>query len=98
MDIPRIPIDGLDAIATRLDRYAEHLAAQATLARAGTSEAWRGPAADRHREVVAGHASDLEDLAERLDGAAASIRHLSSTARARVGGLGRVDVAVGILP
>lgn len=98
MDLPTIPVDGLDAIAARLDRCAERIAAQARLARSGTSEAWRGPAADRHREIVTGHVSDLEDLTDRLRDAAASVRRLGSTARARVVERAKVGGTAGILP
>ncbi len=96
MDIPPIPVDGLDAIAARLERCAEHVDRQAVAARSGVSEAWRGPAADRHGDIVCGHLSDLEGLADRLRGAASSVRHLSSTARRRVVDLGRIDVTAGI--
>lgn len=92
MDIPTPQLDGLEATATRLDRCAERIEAQAGVARSGVSEAWQGPAADRHREVVAGHVSDLEHLADRLRGAAVSVRHLGSTARARIADLGQVDI------
>lgn len=98
MDLPDLPVDGLDAIATRLDRCAERMAVQALAVRAGTSETWRGGAADRHRELVAGHAADLDELADRLRGAAATVRDLRATARARVVALGRLDGTVGMLP
>lgn len=96
MDMPTIPVDGLEAIATRLDRCAEHIATQAGLAGSATSELWRGPSAERHREVVARHARDLDDLARALREASALVRHLSATARARLVALGEVDLTVGI--
>lgn len=98
MDIPTISIDGLDVVATRLDRCAEHIAVQSVLTRSGTSEAWRGGAADRHRELVAGHTADLDELARRLREAATAVRHLSSTARSRAIELGQVDRTAGLLP
>ena len=98
MDLPYLPVDGLDAIAARLDRCAERVSVQAVAIRAGTSETWQGGAADRHRELVAGHAADLDDLADRLRDAASAVRHLRSTARARLVDLGRVDRTVGVLP
>lgn len=96
MDMPTIPVDGLEAIATRLDRCAESMATQADRIRSATSELWRGPAAERHRELVVGHARDLDELAGALREASARVRHLSATARARVIALGEVDLTVGI--
>lgn len=98
MDLSDLPVDGLDAIATRLDRCAEHVVAQAAVVRAGTSETWRGGAAARHRQLVAGHAADLDDLADRVDRAADAVRYLRATARARLVTLGEADRTVGIVP
>lgn len=98
MDLPTIPVDGLDAIARRLDRCAERVADHALAVRAGASETWRGPGADRHRELVDGHAADLRDLADRLHDAATSVRHLRATARDRVAELGQADRTIGMLP
>ncbi|MGO1165335.1 MAG: hypothetical protein ACTMHL_01830 [Janibacter sp.] len=94
MDIPTISIDGLDAVATRLDRCAEHIVVQSALIHAGTSEAWRGGAADRHRELVARHAADLTELARRLREAATAVRHLGSIARQRAVALGHRTVGL----
>lgn len=98
MDIPTIPIEALGTIATRLDRCAERIAVQARMVRSGTSEAWQGDAADRHRELVAGHTADLEELVRRLHEAATRVRQLGSTARQRVVDLSRVDRTIGLLP
>ncbi|WP_435202409.1 hypothetical protein [Janibacter sp. GS2] len=98
MDVPTIPIDALGTTAARLDRCAERIAVQARTIRCATSEAWQGDAADRHRELVAGHTADLEELARRLHEAATRVRQLDSTARQRVVDLGRVDRRIGLLP
>lgn len=90
-----IPVDGLDVIATHLDRCAERVETQAAIARTGRSEAWRGPAAARHGEIVDAHVSDLEALGDDLRAAAVSVRHLGATARRRIVDLGRIDVTAG---
>ncbi|HIZ99355.1 MAG TPA: hypothetical protein H9805_12365 [Candidatus Janibacter merdipullorum] len=96
MDMPTLSVDGLEAIATRLDRCAEHVATQADRTRSATSDRWRGPAAERHQELVTGHARDLDELARALREAARRVCHLGATARARVTALGEVDLTVGI--
>ena len=106
MDMPTLSVDGLEAIATRLDRCAEHVATQADRTRSATSDRWRGPAAERHQELVGGlsgaqevrdgHARDLDELARALREAARRVCHLGATARARVTALGEVDLTVGI--
>lgn len=93
-----ISIERLDVVAARLDHCAERIAVQSVLIRAGTSEAWRGGASDRHRELVASHAADLEELARRLREAATAVRHLGSTTRHRAVALCQADRAVGLLP
>lgn len=98
MDIPLPDLDDLDAIATRLDRCAEHIAVRAAVTRSATSETWRGRAADLHHERLAEHATDLDDLARRLGGAATAVRHLGATARGRLAALGEVDLTAGPLP
>ena len=98
MDIPRPGLDDLDAIATRLDRCAEHIAAQAAVTRSATTATWRGRAADLHHERLTEHATDLDDLARRLGGAATAVRHLGSTARDRLATLGTVDPTAGLVP
>lgn len=98
MDIPRPDLDDLDAIATRLDRCAERIAARAAVTRSAPSETWRGGAADLHHERLTEHAADLDDLAGRIGGAATLVRHLGSTARDRLATLGEVDLTVGLVP
>lgn len=98
MDIPRPDLDDLDAIATRLDRCAERIAAQAAVTRTATSETWHGGAAALHHDRLTEHAADLDDLARSLRGAAMAVRHLGSTARDRLATLGEVDLTVGLVP
>lgn len=84
MDIPPLPIDDLEALALRLERLAEGIDELAARTPHGTSPSWRGEAADRHRELVAGQAADLTVLAAAVRDAAATVRVLAVTAREHV--------------
>lgn len=84
MDIPPLQIDDLEALALRLERAAEGIDELAARTRHGTSRSWRGEAAERHRELVAGHGDDLAVLAAAVRDAAAAVRVLAVTAREHV--------------
>lgn len=89
MDIATLPIvtvaiADLEDIALRLERHAEAIDEIAARIPRGTSPSWRGEAADRHRELVMGHAGDLTSLATAMRRAATAVRVLSATAQERV--------------
>lgn len=83
MDIPPFLVD-LEALALRLERLADGVDGLVARMPHGTSHSWRGVAADRHRELIAGHAGDLAALVTALREAAVAVRALAATARERV--------------
>ncbi|WEV77866.1 hypothetical protein O9K63_14920 [Janibacter cremeus] len=80
MDIPPLLLEDLEVPALRLERLADGVDGLVARTAHGTSHSWRGPAADRHRELVAAHAADLTALGAALRDAAAAVRTLAAVA------------------
>lgn len=87
MDVATLPISHLEVLAARLERCADDVDGLAARTRHGTSPSWRGEAADRYEEVVAGHEADLTTLGGDLRDAATDVRMLAVTARERLAAL-----------
>lgn len=96
MDIPPLLLEDLDALALRLEGLADDVDGLVARTAHGTSRSWRGPAADRHRELVAARAADLTALGAALRGAAAAVRVVAAAASEHFAALG--DPATARIP
>jgi uncharacterized protein YukE len=87
--------DELDRIATQIEQRAEQVRGRAgELDSRAEAMQWKSVAADRCRETVHGDRAHLDDVAHRMDEAAALLRQHAQQVRELIALIGRIEDAV----
>jgi hypothetical protein len=87
--------DELDRIAAQIEQRADRVRTRAgDMDNQATAMRWKSVAADRCRETVSGDRRDLEDVARRLDEAAALLRGHAQQVREMIAKIKQIEQAV----